>query len=242
MRYYGALFLFFVHLSAQSCVLRVHVNDFPPYSYKAEEQWQGSRVVLSKRLANKLQCDVEFLELTWARALAMMQSGELDLMFNLTVTEERQQFIWFTLPHHHERLVFATTLTEWQHTNTISSLKQFPGIIAVTQGSFMGQEFMAMLQKPSFIRRVVAVSQRKAKNELVLKDRAQGLVEDYDFLKFAIANYPAYDNLQITPLVLSEQDVSAGLSMKSPLYSRKEDIELAICQLEQQGLWFSSQP
>lgn len=242
MRYFAIFLLYFVHFSALSCVLRVHVNDFPPYSYKVDDQWQGSRVVLSKRLANKLQCDVEFLELTWARALAMMQSGELDLMFNLTITEERQKFIWFTLPHHHERLVFATTLTEWQHTNSIKSLTQFPGIIAVTQGSFMGHEFMAMLQKPSFIRRVVAVSQRKAKNELVLKDRAQGLIEDYDFLKFAIANYPAYEHLQITPLVLTEQDVSAGLATNSPMYARKDDIELAICELEQQGLWFSAQP
>lgn len=242
MRIWPILLLFLLPHWALACVLRVHVNDFPPYSYKVDDQWQGSRVVLSKRLASKLNCDVELLELTWARALAMMQSGELDLMFNLTVTEERQQFIWYTQSHHHERLVFATTLSDWQHTNSIRSLAQFPGIIAVTQGSFMGQQFMSMLQNPSFLRRVVAVSQRKAKNELVLKDRAQGLVEDYDFLKFAIANYPAYDNIQITPLVLSEQDVSAGVSMKSPLFARKVDIELAICQLEQQGLWFSSQP
>lgn len=166
MRILAVLILLVLPHWAFACVLRVHVNDFPPYSYKVDDQWQGSRVVLSKRLASKLNCDVEFLELTWARALAMMQSGELDLMFNLTVTEERRQFIWYTLPHHHERLVFATTLSDWQHTNAISSLAQFPGIIAVTQGSFMGQQFMSMLQNRSFLRRVVAVSQRKAKQKM----------------------------------------------------------------------------
>lgn len=229
-------------LRIEACVLRVHVNDFPPYSYQKDGQWQGSRVVLSTRLAEKIGCQLQLLDLTWARALAMLESGDLDLMFNLTMTPDRQQFAWFSLPHHKERLVFATTLSEWQHIEQLDALALFPGVIAITQGSYMGQQFMRLLTTPQFQRHIAAVSQRKAKNELVLRNRAQGLIEDIDFLKFAINNYPGYDKILITPLILSEQDVRAGLSKKSPLYPRKTDIELAISQLEQAGWWFSEQP
>lgn len=243
IRYGGCCALFFATaMVSNACELRVHVNEFPPYSYQVEQQWQGSRVVLSKRLAEKLGCQVKFLEMTWARALAMLQSGDVDLMFNLTPTAEREQFAWFTPPHHHERLVFATTAPDWTDVTSLSQLSHFPGVIAITQGSYMGHGFMQMLEQPSFQRHIAAVSQRKAKNELVLKDRAQALVEDLDYLQYAIANYPDYDKIRITPLILSEQDVSAGLSRKSPLFARKIDIELAINQLDQQGLWFSVSP
>lgn len=229
-------------MASNACELRVHVNEFPPYSYQVDQQWQGSRVVLSKRLAEKLGCDVKFLEMTWARALAMLQTGDVDLMFNLTPTAEREQFVWFTPPHHHERLVFATTDPEWANITNLTQLTQFPGVIAITQGSYMGHQFMQLLAQPTFQRHIAAVSQRKAKNNLVLKGRAQAVVEDLDYLQYAIANYPDYDKIKITPLVLSEQDVSAGLSRKSPLFTRKIDIELAINQLDQQGLWFSASP
>lgn len=226
----------------QACTLRVHVNDFSPYSYFRDGQWQGSRVVLSTRLADKLGCQLQLLELTWARALAMLETGELDLMFNLTVTSARERFIWFTLPHHHERLVFATSLLDWKDVNSIEHIALFPGVIAITQGSYMGEAFMRLVGNDKYKRHIAAVSQRKAKNDLLLKDRAQAVVEDLDYLKYAINNYPGYDKIFITPLILSEQEVRAGLSKKSPLFERKIEIELAIEQLDQRGLWFSEQP
>jgi polar amino acid transport system substrate-binding protein len=235
---FSGLFSSYLH----ACVLRVQVNDFPPYSYLKDDKWQGSRVVLSTRLAEKLGCQLQLLDLTWARALAMLETGDLDLMFNLTVTADRQKFIMFTAPHHHERLVFATSLADWKEVSTIDELRLFPGVIAITQGSYMGAPFMSLLENSRFKSHIAAVSQRKAKNELVLKNRAQGVVEDQDFLKFAMNNYPGYDNVFITPLVFAEQDVCAGFSKKSPMYSRKSDIELAISQLDQLGLWFSEQP
>ena len=231
-------------ISAQACVLRVQVSDFPPYSYQKDGEWLGSRVVLSQRLAQKLNCGVRFYDVPWARALILLQQGDLDLMFNLTPTPAREAFLWFSRPHHLEKLAFATTLTDpqWQHLKDLPKLAEFPGIIALTQGSYMGEPMMQLLQRSKFRHKTLEVAERRVKNELVLKDRAQGLVEDLDYLKFAIANFPEYHQLAITPLRLAQTKVSAGFSKNSVLFGQKRQLEQAIAELDADGLWFSEMP
>ncbi|WP_430455571.1 substrate-binding periplasmic protein [Rheinheimera sp.] len=229
---------------AFACELRVQVSDFPPYSYQKDGEWRGSRVVLSQRLAQKLNCGVRFYDVPWARALILLQQGDLDLMFNLTPTPARESFLWFSRPHHLERLAFATTLTEpqWQQLQDMQKLAEFPGIIALTQGSYMGEPMMQLLQQSKFRQKTLEVAERRVKNELVLKDRAQGLVEDLDYLKFAIANFPEYQQLTITPLRLAQTKVSAGFSKQSVLFAQKRQLEQAIAELDAEGLWFSELP
>ncbi len=229
---------------AEACLLRVQVSDFPPYSYQRDGEWLGSRVVLSQRLAQKLNCVVRFYDVPWARALILLQQGDLDLMFNLTPTQARESFLWFSRPHHLEQLAFATTLADpqWQQLNDLARLTDFPGIIALTQGSYMGAPMMQLLQQPRFRQKTLEVAERRVKNELVLKDRAQGLVEDLDYLQFAIANFPEYQQLVITPLRLAHTKVSAGFSKNSVLFAQKKQLEQAISELDAEGLWFSELP
>ncbi|WP_031564367.1 substrate-binding periplasmic protein [Rheinheimera texasensis] len=241
MRWFLLLFLI---APLWACELKVQVSDFPPYSYQKDGEWQGSRVVLSQRLGQKLNCTVRFLDVPWARALLLMQQGDIDLMFNLTPTPDRQHFIWFNRPHHLERLAFATTLPDpqWQQISTINALSKFPGTIALTQGSFMGAEMQKMLQQPEFRQKTIEVAERRIKNELVLKDRAQGLVEDLDYLQFARANFPEYQQLYITPLRLTQTKVAAGFSKNSVLAIQRQEIEQAIAELDEAGLWFNGSP
>lgn len=240
----GCGFFLLLLSPAQACLLRVQVSDFPPYSYQKDGEWLGSRVVLSQRLAQKLNCAVRFYDVPWARALILMQQGDLDLMFNLTPTPARNSFLWFSRPHHLEQLAFATTLTEpkWLQLQDLMQLTEFPGIIALTQGSYMGEPLMQMLQRPEFRHKTLEVAERRVKNELVLKDRAQGLIEDLDYLKFAIANFPEYQQLTITPLRLARTKVSAGFSKNSVLFAQKKQLEQAITELDAAGLWFSELP
>ncbi len=227
-----------------ACEIKVQVSDFPPYSYQKDGEWQGSRVVLSQRLGQKLNCTVRFMDVPWARALLLMQQGDIDLMFNLTPTPDRRHYIWFSRPHHLERLAFATTLTDlqWRQISSLDALSNFPGTIALTQGSFMGAQMQKMLQQSAFRQKTIEVAERRIKNELVLKDRAQGLVEDLDYLQFAIANFPEYQQLFITPLRLTQTKVAAGFSRNSALAAQQKQIEQAIAELDQAGLWFNESP
>ncbi len=236
--------LFSAVFSAQACTIRVQVNDFPPYSYWQDGRWQGSRVVLAERLAAKLHCNTEYLDIAWGRALLLMQQGKLDLMFNLSKTPEREQAMLFLAPHHTETLVLAVTseMTEWHFISNLKELRLFPGTIALTQGGYMGPQFNAFAKDPIQAKKIVLMPHRKAKTELVLKGRAQALIEDKDYLQYAISNFPAYQKLVLTPLVLSQTPVYAALSRKSVVFSRAAEFELAIAELIKEGHWSADAP
>lgn len=235
------LILCLASIDAVSCTLKVQVHDFPPYSYLVDRQWQGSRVVLSQRLASKLGCQLQYLDVSWGRALRLMQSGELDLMFNLTKTKGRSSFMVFLAPHHTEVLSMAVhkNLPQWQHLSSFADLKNFPGQIAITQGSFLGEAFESFAADPIQHAKLLAVPHRKAKNELVLKGRADAVIEDQAYLRYAISTFPEYQQLLLTSFVIAETEVYLALSKKSPWFSRQAEMEQAIAELQHAGLWHS---
>jgi ABC-type amino acid transport substrate-binding protein len=231
-----------VCLSAQqavACVLKVQVHDFPPYSYVQDGIWQGNRVILSQRLADKLNCDIEYLNVPFGRALMLMEEGKLDIIFNLTKTSSRHNTMLFIAPHQLEVLVVGvhTDYPQWLQLNSIKELQEFPGHIALTKGSYVGPLLEKMRTDPKFAQKFIEVADRRAKNELVLKGRAQAVIEDKDYLKYAIENFSDYQHIVITPLMLSEAPVYMALSRKSPLFTRHEEFTQAVIELQKSGLW-----
>jgi len=222
-----------------ACVMRVQVNEFPPYSYFQNQAWQGSRVVLSQRLATKLNCQVEYFDVPFGRALLLMEQGKLDFIFNLTKTKDRQTTMLFLAPHQTEVLVVAVlkSYPEWLQLQSLAELQGFPGRIAVAHGSYLGPLMEKIRNNPKYLNKFIAVADRRAKNEMVLKDRAQAVVEDRDFLQYAIENFTDYQNLVITPLILSESPVYLALSRKSKMYTRHAEISQAIIELQKDSLW-----
>ncbi|RVU37526.1 transporter substrate-binding domain-containing protein [Rheinheimera riviphila] len=229
--------LHFAPLSA--CVMKVQVNEFPPYSYFQDQAWQGSRVVLSERLAAKLNCQVEYLDAPFGRALKLVEQGELDFIFNLTKTDSRNKTMLFLAPHQLEVLVVGVhkSYPEWLGVNSLAELLHFPGRIALTKGSYLGVAFEKIRFDPRYVEKFIEVADRRAKNELVVKGRAQGVIEEQDYLRYAIENFSNYQNIVITPLMLSKTPVYLALSRKSSLFQRQEEINQAIIELQKADLW-----
>jgi polar amino acid transport system substrate-binding protein len=219
--------------------MKVQVNEFPPYSYFQDQAWQGSRVVLSQRLAAKLNCQIEYLDVPFGRALLLIEQGKLDFIFNLTKTEARNKTMLFLAPHQLEVLVLGVlkSYPEWLQLQSLAELLQFPGRIALTTGSYLGPVMENVRVSPEYADKFIDVADRRAKNELVLKGRAQAVIEERDYLQYAIENFPDYQNLVITPLILSESPVYLAFSRKSPLFHRHEEISQAIIELQKAGLW-----
>jgi len=224
---------------ALACVMKVQVHDFPPYSYLQGTEWHGSRVVLSQRLAEKLNCRIEYLDVPFGRALILMEEGQIDFIFNLTKTAEREKAMLFLVPHQLEVLVIGVhkSYPEWLQLSSIPELQQFPGRIALTTGSYLGKAFETIRSDHHYADKFVEVADRRAKNELVVKGRAHGVIEERDYLRYAVENFPDYQNIVIAPLVLSESPVYLALSRRSQLMLRREDILQAIVELQKAGLW-----
>lgn len=79
-------------------VLTMVGDDAPPFRIFGAGEAHGIYVDLARRLAQHAGYEVRFVEVPPARALAMMRSGEADLMIGLLQTPERATFLHYLRP------------------------------------------------------------------------------------------------------------------------------------------------
>lgn len=82
-------------------VLKVGTKQSPPFAIKNPDgSWKGISIELWKHLANELDLEYEFQELTLDEMLAKLEAGELDAaVAAISVTSERLERVDFCHPH-----------------------------------------------------------------------------------------------------------------------------------------------
>lgn len=86
--------------------VRLGVAPYAPFSYKdprggeggvrqGSDTWRGIAVMLGKDIADDLGANVEIVELSWASAIAAIQTGQVDLFFGLDGTPQRAAAVEF---------------------------------------------------------------------------------------------------------------------------------------------------
>ncbi|HEY9109276.1 MAG TPA: transporter substrate-binding domain-containing protein [Roseateles sp.] len=85
--------------------LRIGWSDYPPFQHKgAGELPQGLDVELLELMARAAGEKLQWLRRPWARQMADLAQGELDLMSSVTHTPERLAVGEFTQPYRNERV------------------------------------------------------------------------------------------------------------------------------------------
>lgn len=85
--------------AAQACTKRLRWNDDPPYSMRLPNgQISGLTVELAQAALARLGCQAELLEMPFARAMAELKAGRLDMIDGVFVLPERQASAHFSAP------------------------------------------------------------------------------------------------------------------------------------------------
>ena len=82
-------------------------DDFPPMGFRDESgNIVGFDVDLAKEAARRMNADIEFKPIEWARKRAAITSGEVDMIWNgLDINDERKEYMIFTTPYMDDRQV-----------------------------------------------------------------------------------------------------------------------------------------
>lgn len=86
--------------------VKLGVAPYAPFSYKdprggeggvkqGSDVWRGIAVMLGKDIADSLGANVEIVELSWASAIAAIQTGQVDLFLGLDGTPQRAAAVEF---------------------------------------------------------------------------------------------------------------------------------------------------
>ncbi|MGD8241964.1 MAG: transporter substrate-binding domain-containing protein, partial [Desulfobacterales bacterium] len=86
---------------ARTETVRVHnETDWVPFNFNQNDIPMGYSVDFMKLLAAKTGLDIEFVTgPSWDQFLDQMKAGDLDVMLNIAMTPERQEFLTFTPPY-----------------------------------------------------------------------------------------------------------------------------------------------
>ena len=121
---------------AKHPVIRVHnESEYRPFNFNAGGEARGFSIDVLNLLAEKIGFRVEYISgKTWSEYIRMIQEKELDVMLNITWTEDRAGYILFTDPY----LTVAPVTYSRKGEKPISSIEDMFGKqFAVPKGFFI---------------------------------------------------------------------------------------------------------
>lgn len=140
----------------QDCRLRVGWEEWYPLIHERDGQLAGSEFVLLSTLAKQANCQLEFIELPWIRALKSLQNGDIDLLYGASKTPEREAFAQFSRPYRVEQMLLLThregpaqpgpiSLTDWLATPNGNDK---PRLLGVILGFYYGDQLDPIVHAP----------------------------------------------------------------------------------------------
>ncbi|MCG8569342.1 MAG: transporter substrate-binding domain-containing protein [Spirochaetes bacterium] len=215
-------------LFAQS-VIQIRVTHYPPQYYKdSKGNWTGLDVELAAALCKEAGLKYEFVHLPWSRALSDLESGNLHMMMNLSITDERSQFIQWIGPERINKMVIIVKKNNKRL--KISSLddmiqisKQFGKKWGIQADVHYSDEFSKKMENDSnFSSYFEEVSKADLNVTKTQKDRILGFIEEQVPMVYKIKNDPAFSGLVTHSFVIGEEKVYFGISKKiSPSVFKK---------------------
>ncbi len=199
-----------------NCDLKVRVTDFPPQYYYEKGQWKGLGVELAEVLLNESGCSPVFTKLPWKRALLYMKNGKIDLMLNLSITEERKKFINFIGPQRDEFTIIAVHKDSDFKISSFDDIKKISGKTGIQRGAFYGKFFDKKYKSDDdFKEKFYIVTNAIQLEHMLKKGRLTGFFIDKYNLFYRGKNVEIYKEFKAHPFIINHEYVYFGLSKKS---------------------------
>lgn len=165
----------------EECVKTVRWYDDPPYAARsADGNVSGLNVELAREALHRMGCDMNLVEMPWARALLELENGRLDILPGALKTEERARYAHFSQPTNRSpNVLFLSKQAAGRY--PLAELHDIVGTpfrlgaqIRVNYGPVYSQ----LQQDPAFQARLVPITQRRGAWKMLQLGRLDGLIAD----------------------------------------------------------------
>lgn len=165
--------------TADNCHISMRVTQSPPRYMFENNQWHGLQIDLAKALMQEAQCQLEFRELPWNRALVMLEKGQLDMIPELSITKEREAFTHYIGPQSDETMVVIVHKNSHHVIHSLDDLKFLKAPVAAGKNTWYGDEFHQKLKTdPIFAKKVELESTgSQLQGERVIREYIAGYVD-----------------------------------------------------------------
>ncbi len=200
---------------ASACVKRLRWNDDPPYSMRLPDgRVAGWSVDLAQAALQRMGCRLELLEMPFARALAELKAGRLDMLDGAFALPERQVYAHFSEPQFRSRnLVFirAADLPRFQ-AQALADLHRAGWRFGAQVGVVYGPAYAALQQDEGFRAKLQLVPRRTSLWLMLARGRVDVVMADEMTAAYEIAAAGLHGTVVATPLVVSNEAASMAFS------------------------------
>lgn len=204
--------------ASAECKKSVRWNDDQPYSHRlANGEIVGIMVEQVRENLRRVGCVPVMVEMPWARALAELEAGRLDLLPGALRSLERERFAYFSVPGP----LFANALfapvrpTNLAQFTTLADLRGTGYRLGTQIGVSYGPVFDRLMQDPVFAAQVQRVSSRQSLWKMLEAGRLDGVLADQQTGRLELAALGLQEQIKGVGLIVPHGGSAVAFSKKS---------------------------
>ncbi|HEY1091690.1 MAG TPA: transporter substrate-binding domain-containing protein [Burkholderiaceae bacterium] len=203
---------------AAPCELRMRWNDDPPFSMRnASGQIVGINVDLVREALRRMGCSVRLVELPWARALAELEVGRLDVLPGMLPRAERGLFAHLAPMHWHSgnRLFLSTKAAKRWNFTRLAELRGSGFRLGAQLGVSYGPEFSELMEDKAFAATVVRHGTRRNLWQMLKLGRIDGLIANELSARYELRELGLTADVVPSKIEVHDQPAAVGFSRKT---------------------------
>lgn len=213
------IFLVFIFSSfhANACKLVVHVINYPPLAIKDKnDNWSGLNFKYLDPLFKEANCKYKLFETPFARGVSLAKNGTIDLLLNISKTDEREKHLHFIGPQRIETIRLATKKGTIPQLRKWSDLEKLNSVLIWQTGAFFGDRIVEVMEKnKSLSNKLLYIADNTVMIDLIKRGRADGFFVEENFFNYKSKTSNDYKNLEGHPLIIHSENVYFAFSKKS---------------------------
>ena len=218
--------------TAQAEELVVALSNIPPWSIAKEGTCEGINIEILEIFSRKLGIKFRYVVCPWKRCLAMMESGEADLMGTLLKSPDREIYMHYIDPPYWEK---SRKIFFLQKGKT-HLLKKHADLHNLTIGVLRGAKYFAAFDNdPKIVKYEVAKPIQLLR--MLEKGRIDAFIGAQLPMEYRLLNYPEFKGKFEKAIYMHEtkSSVYMAISKKSPFADRMPRFNKVMKQLVMGG-------
>ncbi len=205
-------------LDAHACTKTVRWYDDAPYSFRGPDgQITGFDADLTRAILKRMGCQAVFVEMPWARALAELEAGRLDVLPSSFRNPQREAFAHFSMPSlQSPNLLYLGPKARAAY--KIAKLDDIIGSgfqLGVQIGVSYGDVFDKLKANPRFKENQVPITQRRNAWKMMELGRIDGMIADEASAALELRQLGLAETLTPSGVIVSTNTAMVAFSKRS---------------------------
>lgn len=219
-----------------SCELVLGWHLWPPLQYLDEvNQPAGLQINLIKKLEEATNCKIQLRQQSFEKNQQDIKNGNIDLTFDITITQARQEFGHFSIPYRKELLVLYVKPEYYKQCRELdlAMLIEQGFRLSLTKGVNYGEMITNIQKVPKLNQLLHYQDDSQVELDLFRRNQLDGILEDPIVMAYMKRNDPQLTLVESCQVTVYEGLVSIMFSKKTVSNDIVERFNKAINLLKQ---------